>query len=271
MPSTTTTSVQSNETFSTGGPVSLVVSTLNAIVWNTGVGMNYASMTTIVTGAPASFTILLEGSYNGSAWVTLATTTNVAGETQYATGATPFVALRARCTAVAGGTSPTVAVYVTTSQTPFVVGTGGASPTGSVAISSPLDGNGNVKTAQQGAVVTPQLSNRYQSSSASGRATAPTAGTAIATLAVFDFYYEVKVIVGFGGTAESTAIDNMELRVNGVSFATTPVANAANSQSSIYVFYINPGGSVNLTVNAIANAAPAGSVYKATIIATRLV
>lgn len=255
MPSSTNSSVQSNETFSTS-PVAIAVGTLNTNSWSTGVGMNYAEVTTVVTGSPASFTILLEGSLDGQTWSTVATLTNVAGETQWATGSIPFLALRARCTAVAGGTSPKVNVYVTASQTPFQITSGGTAPASRVSI--------------VGAVDSTQVVNQYQSLATYGKANAPTAGTAVATLGVFNFYYKVDVTVGFGATAESTALDNYTLQVNGVSFVTIPVANVANTMSQTFTYYINPGGTVNLTVIATANAS-VGSNYKASITATRLI
>lgn len=132
MPGNTNTSVQSNQTFATT-PVPIVVGVLNPAnspqtVWDCGVGMSNVAATTIVTGSPASFTILVEGTYDGSNWSTVATLTNVAGETQFGTGLVPFTNLRARCTAVSGGTSPTVNVMVTASQEPFVNTGGGTSP-----------------------------------------------------------------------------------------------------------------------------------------------
>lgn len=260
MAANTGTAAPSNQTFTTG-VVPIVVGVLNPAnspqtTWDAGVGMTYASVTTVVTGSPASFTILLEGTYDGNTWTTLATLTNTAGETQFSTGLVPFTNLRARCTAVSGGSSPTVNVFATASQTPFVRTQGGSTPSQYVAV--------------LGAVDSSQVVNQYQSLATEGRQTAPTAGTAIATLAVFNFYYRVDVTVGFGGTAESTAIDNFQLQVNGVAFVTIPVANVANTQSQTFTYFINPGGSVNLTVNAISNAS-VGSVYKATITATRLI
>lgn len=133
-----------------------------------------------------------------------------------------------------------------------------------------IDGNGNIKVSQIGSVDNSRAGNRYGSTSNSGTATAPTAGTAIATQAAFDFYYQVDVIVGFGGTAESTAINNFQLKAGSTIIATIPVANVANTQSQTYTFYVNPGGAVNLTVNAVANAS-ASSVYKATLIVTRVI
>lgn len=133
-----------------------------------------------------------------------------------------------------------------------------------------LDGNGNIKVSQVGAVDNARTVNRYGSIANSNKATAPTAGTAIATVTVFDVYYEVDVIVGFGGTAESTAIDNFQLKHGSTVVATLPVANVANTQSQTYRFYVNPGSDTDLTVSAVSNAS-AGSIYKATIIITRQV
>jgi hypothetical protein len=128
----TLSTVQSNQTFTTG-VVPIVVGVLNPVnspqsVWDCGVGMSYASMTTVVTGSPVSFTIVLEGTYDGNTWTTLATTTNVAGDTQYTTGLINFTNLRARCTAVSGGSSPTVNVFVTAGQAPTVPNSGGPVP-----------------------------------------------------------------------------------------------------------------------------------------------
>lgn len=120
-----------------------------------------------------------------------------------------------------------------------------------------------------GAVDNTQIVNRYGSLSNTGVATAPAAGAAIASVAVFDSYYRVDVVCGFGATAESTTINNFELKAGATVVAVTPVANVANTQSQTYTFWVNPGGAVNLTVNAIA-AGSVGSIYKATVTATRL-
>jgi len=234
--------------------------------------MNYAEMTTVVAGTPTSFTILLEGTYDGTNWATIATASNVAGETQYATGAIPFLALRARCTAVVGGTSPTVNVYVTVSQTPFTLTAGGTSNANNVAITAPVDGNGNVKVSQQGAITDAQTANRYQSVSATGTSTAaPTSGAILASVNVFDFYYQVDVVVGFGGTAETTTADNFVLKAGSTTLYTLPANLVANSQSQKLTFFVNPGGAVALTVNVGGTGGSAGSIYKATVVATRLV
>jgi hypothetical protein len=162
MPGNTNTSVQSNQTFYTT-PVPIVVGVLNPAntpqtVWDCGVGMNYASMTTLVTGTPASFTIVLEGTYDGSTWATLVTTTNVAGETQFSTGLIPFTNLRARCSAVSGGTSPTVNVVVTASQTPLSATSGGTVPgnvnTSTSAIPNGVSPNGTIVSGSVAATST---------------------------------------------------------------------------------------------------------------------
>lgn len=153
MAGNTLSAVQANQTFTTG-VVPLVVGVLNPpntpqFVWDCGVGMTYAIMTTLVTGSPASFTIVLEGTYDGVNYVTLATTTNVAGESTFATGLIPFTNLRARCSAVSGGTNPTVNVFATASQTPIVPNTGGIAPstplgtiTAATTLSAATTGNG---------------------------------------------------------------------------------------------------------------------------------
>lgn len=117
MAGNTAASIQSNQTFTTG-VVPLVVGMLNPsntpqALWNCSVGVPYAAITTIVTGSPTSFTILLEGTYDGTTWTTFAVCNNVLGETQFSTGSALFVALRARCTAVSGGSAPTVNVFAT--------------------------------------------------------------------------------------------------------------------------------------------------------------
>lgn len=178
--------VQSNQTFTTG-VVSLASGVLNPAnspqsVWDCGVGMTYASITTAITGSPASFTILLEGTYDGTNWTTLATCNNTAGETQYSTGIIPFTNLRARCTAVSGGTAPTVNVYATASQTPNAATSGGTTPTTpvspvSVAAANVLCGSGAAtnSVAAQTLITVPAGRTWYGTVSASIGATAGTA------------------------------------------------------------------------------------------------
>ncbi len=130
----TTVGTPANQCFFSG-TVPLAVGVLNPAnspnnAWDVGTAYQYASITTVVAGTPTSFTIVLEGSLDGVNWSTLATTTNVAGETQFATGAIPFGALRARCSAASGGTSPTVTIVAVAYQnTPETV-VGGTTPGG---------------------------------------------------------------------------------------------------------------------------------------------
>lgn len=132
MTSTSPGTVRTNHIFYTT-PVPLVVGVLNPTnsphsLWNCVTGMNYASMTTIVTGAPTSCTVVLEGTLDGTNWSVLVTSTSTTGDVMFTTGLIPFSKLRARCTAVVGGTSPTVNVVAIASQTPTVPNTGGAMP-----------------------------------------------------------------------------------------------------------------------------------------------
>lgn len=128
MATNTNTSVQSNVTFTTG-VVTLAVGVLNPpnspqTVWDCGVGMQYASMTTVITGAPSVCQIVLEGSYDGSTWTIIATGNSTTGDTEIlSSGSVFFTNLRARAVTVTGGSSPTVNVFVTASQTPMTVTT----------------------------------------------------------------------------------------------------------------------------------------------------
>lgn len=128
MASNTGTTVQSNVTFTTG-VVPLAVGVLNPAnspqsVWDCGVGFNYAAYTSVITGAPATSTVVLEGTYDGNTWTTIATGNSTTGDTEVlSSGSVFFTNLRARCTATTGGTNPTINVFVTASQTPMTVTT----------------------------------------------------------------------------------------------------------------------------------------------------
>lgn len=123
MPGNTNTANSPNLAFTTG-VVNLTSSStvpLNPVntanyIWDCGVPYVFVSMTTLITGAPASDTVVLEGTLDGSTWVVLATSTSTTGDTQFATGGVPFTNLRARCSAVSGGTSPTINVFVSVFQ-----------------------------------------------------------------------------------------------------------------------------------------------------------
>jgi len=252
-------SLQENQTFTTG-VVSLATGVLNPTnsaqsVWDCGVGMTYASITTVVTGSPASFTILLEGTYDGSTWTTLATCTNTAGETQFSSGLIPFTNLRARCTAVSGGTSPTVNVFATASQTPFTATSGGTSPTVatspvSVAAANVLCGSGAAtnSTAVQTLITVPAGRTWYGTVNAS---IAATAGTAL-----------VSATINTAGTNVTPAA-----AVNLLTVTSDPVTAAgqtANAMTSGPFYVIAPAGnSVTLTLtnsSATTNASTASAL-----------
>lgn len=62
-----------------------------------------------VTGAPTGVSVTLQGSLDGSAWVTLDTSTITTQEIRFVT-AKPVVFVRANLGTLTGGTSPTVSV-----------------------------------------------------------------------------------------------------------------------------------------------------------------
>jgi hypothetical protein len=68
--------------------------------------------------APATITVLLEGSMDGVNWVALASSTSVTTNTVYSVGV-PFRLLRANVTAFTGGSSPTISVIVSAQSTPY--------------------------------------------------------------------------------------------------------------------------------------------------------
>lgn len=142
MAGNTNTTVQSNQTFTTG-VVTLAVGVLNPpnsanTTWDLGVGMNYAAMTTVITGAPSVCQIVLEGTYDGNTWTIVATGNSTTGDANILTsGSVFFTNLRARAVTVTGGTNPTVNVFVTTSQNPIpATTTGGTIPVANGSINS---------------------------------------------------------------------------------------------------------------------------------------
>lgn len=211
-------------------------------------GTNWYPISMTATGGTATVT-----SYNLVASTNIAFQMNVAG----------FALFRVRLSSAIVG-SATVNVGIVGSSTAAEY---------SLVIGGPVDGNGSVKVAVQNAVNSAQVTNRYGTVSANGTTgAAPTAGAAIATLALFDFYYQVDVYVGFGGTAEATTADNFTLKAGATTvISSISVANVANTLSQKYTFFVNPGGAVNLTVNVGGTNGSAGSIYKAMIVATRLV
>lgn len=61
------------------------------------------------TGSPASFTVALEGTLDGTNWTSIGTTSTT-GRTRFADS--PVKTIRANLTALSGGTSPTVTAVI---------------------------------------------------------------------------------------------------------------------------------------------------------------
>lgn len=179
---------------------------------------------------------------------------------------------------------------VTVGQGVKTQGSGGGGSS-NVVITGPVDGSGNVKVAIQGTVpvsgnvnatITGPLSangsvqemrwqdaNKNPTTANSGNATAPAANTNIAVLPLGIGYWRVRCVVGFGGVAEATAIDNFKFLIQTVNI-TLPVANQANTQSPVYEFYVNVTAAGNNAVIENNVAGSATSVYKATIMAEQV-
>jgi hypothetical protein len=116
----------------------------------------------------------------------------------------------------------------------------------------------------------------YSALVATGSATAPTAGTNIATLAAPTAgTYEVQVWVAVSGTATTAAADsnNMNVKAGAGTLAALLPYNCSTAGNLTnpgpFIFQEIMNGATNLTVNAVANAT-AGTVYSAMIIATRV-
>ena len=127
-------------------------------------------------------------------------------------------------------------------------------------------GQGIVTTA-----VTKQASLQSQTQINSNNTTAPAAGNAVVTLTIpATGYYQCDVYVGFGATAETTAVDNFVFKNNGVTMGNGVLAtpNVANSQSK-YTIYIQGVSGNSLSINT-SSAGSAGSIYKGTIAITRI-
>lgn len=69
------------------------------------------TLQTVVTGAPTSLSVTLEGSLNGTNWVVLATSTSTTGDAQFAVDK-PVRYVRATLSALTGGTAPTVTALI---------------------------------------------------------------------------------------------------------------------------------------------------------------
>lgn len=133
-----------------------------------------------------------------------------------------------------------------------------------------LDVNGNLRVVVGNAAANPvivlPLAGIADTLTAAGKATAPAAGAAIATLAVTAGTYWVEVWNGIPlGTPVVADINNVVLQNNAVA-----IGNALANDGSITIFRrVTVAGAVNLTVNAI-GAGTAGVTYAASITATRI-
>jgi hypothetical protein len=108
--------------------------------------------------------------------------------------------------------------------------------------------------------------------SALGTATAPAAGSAIASIAAVNItpgVYRLDLYFQLSGTAE-TAVNNLQLNLNGANFTQAPSAGTNTTLQRFTVPRVYLNGTSAARVQAAANAT-AGSVYTVTLIATRLV
>lgn len=246
MASNTSATIQTNQTFSTS-VVPLAVGVLNPsntanATWDCGVGMVHATMTTVVTGSPASFTVLLEGTYDGNTWTTVATTTNVAGETQFGTGLVPFTNLRARCTAVSGGTNPTINVYATCSETPFTQTSGGTSP--SVTVSQGANSGSAPGWRVTSGSLTPMTTLNAATSTATGT---------VADFSVAKHTYSFQLVASAGVTAGAVTLLGS---VDNVTF--TPLTSSTNTGNTSGVSLANGVVTFTAPSSMIASAVNAG-------------
>jgi len=166
----------------------------------------YASMTTVITGSPASTTIQLQGSLDGVNWTTIATSTSTTGDTQYSSpsAANPVVfgQLRVNVSAVSGGASPTVAVAINAFA---------SNPVAAVT----LAGN------QVGKVGTAQGQTNFQTSlsaATTGNGTTVDFGAAVNAAA---FQITANGTITAGQVTVKVSLDN-------VTYSTVPVASMQN-------------------------------------------
>lgn len=137
----------------------------------------------------------------------------------------------------------------------------------------PAADNNLAVTMGQGVVLaTKQSALQSSTSMNAGNVTAPANGNAVVNLVIpATGYYQVDVYVGFGATAETTAIDNFIFKNNGVTMGNSicPCPNVANAQSPKYTFFVNGVSGQSLSINTGASSS-AGSIYKGSIAATRI-
>lgn len=137
---------------------------------------------------------------------------------------------------------------------------------------TPVDGAGNViggSAAQP--TVTKQFRDSATTAQASGTQTAPTAGTAIASVTIGTAgLYEITTMVFLSGTVAAGDANNMQLRQNATARLTPLlVPAAANAFPQPTVVVLNCAASDTVSVNAVANAT-ASAVYNATVVARQV-
>jgi hypothetical protein len=115
----------------------------------------------------------------------------------------------------------------------------------------------------------------FRTSAAAGATSAaPTAGTAVATIASGSLpagLYDVEVTVGMNGTLAAADTSNLTLKAGATTLVPklTYVANATSNPTATFRLRASLDGVSALTVTAVASAT-ASSVYSATIIATQV-
>ncbi len=162
-----------------------------------------AVMTTVITGAPASCTIQLQGTIDGVNWTTIATSTSTTGDTQFSSGGVQFNALQVNVSAVSGGTNPTIAVEISALS-------GG--PVGTTV--TPVGGAGLAQRVTVGAV----SPTTTLAAATTGNGTTVDFGAAVGTI----MFQIVPAGTITGGSVQ------MQISLDGVTWITTPTASMNN-------------------------------------------
>lgn len=116
----------------------------------------------------------------------------------------------------------------------------------------------------------------FRTSVAAGaKANAPSAGTAVATIASSSLpagLYDIEVHIGMSGTLAAVDVSNMDLRIGGTTVVPALAYTSTNTSNDVagpFKFRSGLSGSQSVSVNAVASAT-ASSVYSATIVATQV-
>lgn len=198
-----------------------------------------SAMTTVITGAPASCTIQLQASSDGSTWTTIATSTSTSGDTQFANSGSQYTSLRVNVSAVSGGTSPTIRVvlsaFVTAAGVAQVVtGTVSTNPA-TVTAANILSGSATASnTASAQTIITiPAGRTWYGTVSAE---IVQTAGTGLVS---------ANINTAGAGVTPAAAVNLCTVSATAV----TAAGNVSDQQTSGPFYVVAPGGnSVTLTL-----------------------